>query len=255
MPVLIEYNPRIIDALCRTAETIAAEHDLVGQLLDTAWTGLAQSRPGGVDLDRAVWSGLHPALQRAALRRAYAALRGGETLGLDDVERVRAAAGRAPGRLIELPGNLAVRITQTSLQIGAPPAEDGPQLTTEQLELDVPGSADLGHGWRVAVTVEPPRSGDTRWEAWLSYPLDGALLLRRRRSGERMQQPGGQGSRRIQDRMVDAKLPRGLRDAWPLLVVGDSVVWIPGITALRGAQLGEEAVCVQVLKAIEESNV
>jgi hypoxanthine phosphoribosyltransferase (EC 2.4.2.8) len=44
-----------------------------------------------------------------------------------------------------------------------------------------------------------------------------------------MRLTGGRGTRRIQDIMVDARIPRALRAEWPLVVAGERIVWLPGI--------------------------
>jgi hypothetical protein len=38
----------------------------------------------------------------------------------------------------------------------------------------------------------------------------------------------------VQDLLVDAKVPRSQRDAWPVVVRGDEVVAVPGIAAAPG---------------------
>jgi hypothetical protein len=38
----------------------------------------------------------------------------------------------------------------------------------------------------------------------------------------------------VQDLLVDAKVPRAERDAWPLVVRGDEVVCVPGVAAAPG---------------------
>jgi hypothetical protein len=38
----------------------------------------------------------------------------------------------------------------------------------------------------------------------------------------------------VQDLFVDAKVPRGERDAWPLVVAGDDVVAVPGVAEAPG---------------------
>jgi len=38
----------------------------------------------------------------------------------------------------------------------------------------------------------------------------------------------------VQDLLVDAKVPRSERDAWPLVVHGDEVVSVPGIAEAPG---------------------
>ncbi|NTU83881.1 MAG: tRNA lysidine(34) synthetase TilS, partial [Chloroflexales bacterium] len=69
------------------------------------------------------------------------------------------------------------------------------------------------------------------WVALDAEALDGPLALRRRRPGDRFRPAGGLGSRKLQDFFVDRKVPRGLRDAWPILVTPGSVVWVTGLRA------------------------
>jgi len=51
-----------------------------------------------------------------------------------------------------------------------------------------------------------------------------------RSPGLRMRPAGGVGSRKLQDILVDARVPREDRDAWPLVFAGDRLAWVPGIT-------------------------
>ena len=64
--------------------------------------------------------------------------------------------------------------------------------------------------------------------------LPGPLRLRGRRPGDRMHPAGAPGSRRVQDIFVDAHVPRTLRDAWPIIVSGEAIVWIPGVRVAEG---------------------
>ena len=40
---------------------------------------------------------------------------------------------------------------------------------------------------------------------------------------------GLQAAKRLQDILVDAKVPRHLRDSLPVVSDGDEIVWIPGV--------------------------
>jgi tRNA(Ile)-lysidine synthetase-like protein len=46
---------------------------------------------------------------------------------------------------------------------------------------------------------------------------------------------GGRGSRKLQDLFVDRKVPHALRAAWPILVAGERILWVPGLRAAEGA--------------------
>ena len=98
------------------------------------------------------------------------------------------------------------------------------------------------------VSAEPtsPPARDA-WEAW--FDADAVrfpLTVRTRRPGDRIWPLGGRGSRKVQDALVDAKVPRAQRDALPLVVQGEEVIWIPGV--LRGATAPIDGTTTRVLR-------
>ncbi|HET9223966.1 MAG TPA: tRNA lysidine(34) synthetase TilS, partial [Roseiflexaceae bacterium] len=233
LPRLIEYNPHIVEALGRTAVICADEHDLAEQALSAAWPALAQARPGAIDFDGGAWQALHPALQRAALRRAYALLGGHDTLDLAHIEAAQAVIAQGVGRRVELPGSLAIEVSYDgAFTVGAARELDGPQLSGDEIELAVPGRSPLARGWLIeAIVCAEGAAADTvSWEVDLDAgTIVGPLVVRRRRPGDRYHPAGGRGSRRLQDMFVDAKIPRALRAAWPIIVAGGAIVWAPGL--------------------------
>jgi tRNA(Ile)-lysidine synthetase-like protein len=97
---------------------------------------------------------------------------------------------------------------------------------------------DLGDG-RVAVREYEsvwlergpvPLEGRVRWGRWTLESSRPGLRVRGWRPGDRL---AGHG-KKVQDVFVDAKVPRSEREAWPLVVLGDEVVAVPGITAAPG---------------------
>jgi tRNA(Ile)-lysidine synthase len=97
---------------------------------------------------------------------------------------------------------------------------------------------DLGDG-RVAVreydSVWLERSSvrldrEVRWGRWKLRPRREGLHVRGWRAGDRL----AARNLKVQDLFVDAKVPRSEREAWPLVVRGDEVVYVPGIAAAPG---------------------
>jgi len=56
------------------------------------------------------------------------------------------------------------------------------------------------------------------------------LTVRNRRRGDRFRPYGMQGTKKLKDFLMDAKVPRYERDSVPLLVCGDEMLWIVGYT-------------------------
>jgi tRNA(Ile)-lysidine synthase len=79
--------------------------------------------------------------------------------------------------------------------------------------------------------------------------LAAALAVRVVRAGDRLEPHGLAGSRKVQDLFVDRKVPRLQRAAWPLVVAGDKILWIPGITRSRFALVTAASKKVRYLRA------
>jgi len=58
--------------------------------------------------------------------------------------------------------------------------------------------------------------------------LPGPLALHARTSADRFHPQGMPSSVRLKDWMVNAKVPRAIRDRLPLLVSGEHIIWVPG---------------------------
>lgn len=141
-------------------------------------------------------------------RRHYAAL-------------AAAALGRT-GAELRLPRGvvLSVDATELLLTLGPPrvPAIGGDE------EHGLPFEGRLG-GWTVSIIPVPTPAGPSS-EGVIRLP-EGAVL-RGRRPGDRLRLPGGR-RRKLQDELVDRKLPRRERDALPLVADGGEVLWAPGL--------------------------
>ena len=231
LPALAGENPQLVAALGRTAQVCADDYDFMQGQLDAVWPGLAVETPDAIMLRREGWQALHPALQRYALRRAAARL-GTPALSLPQIEAARATAAR-PGRSLALGRTLRLEVEHAGLRFVRPDRArrtDEPQLADATVPLVAPGATPLG-GWVCVVGAAPPATPDRWWVALDATALDGPLALRRRRPGDRFRPAGGVGSRKLQDFFVDRKVPRALRDAWPILTTPGAIVWVAGLRA------------------------
>jgi tRNA(Ile)-lysidine synthase len=119
--------------------------------------------------------------------------------------------------------------------------------------LDLPGGLRFRLG-RERVEVGPADPGDLRWPMLRTRPCPGCdqvgvvhlraelrLELRSRVPGLRMRPLGGPGTRKLQDILTDARVPRHLRDRLPLVFADGRLAWVPGIALdTDAAALGGE---------------
>ena len=93
-------------------------------------------------------------------------------------------------------------------------------------------SADLGGGLRAIRAYDELRlEGVVTWGPWRLESDRPGLVVRPRRPGDRL---AGR-RRKVQDVLVDAKVPLDEREAWPLVVTaGGEVVAVPGVAEAPG---------------------
>jgi tRNA(Ile)-lysidine synthetase-like protein len=60
------------------------------------------------------------------------------------------------------------------------------------------------------------------------------VYIRYRQTGDRVHPVGMEGTKKLQDIFVDAKIPRHLRDSWPVVVnQKNEIVWVPQLVVDR----------------------
>ncbi|HEY7793171.1 MAG TPA: tRNA lysidine(34) synthetase TilS [Gaiellaceae bacterium] len=92
-------------------------------------------------------------------------------------------------------------------------------------------AADLGRGVRAVREYGTLRlEGAVHWGPWAIEADRPGLEVRSRRPGDRL---AGR-RKKVQDLLVDAKVPRAERDSWPLVVHGEEVVAVPGVAEAPG---------------------
>ena len=91
---------------------------------------------------------------------------------------------------------------------------------------------------RERAPADVPRSG---WTTWLPA---GSLGVRVSRPGDRVLPVGGVGRRKVARLLMEARVPRSARSAYPVVTSGGEVVWLPGVcrAAARIPAPGAEAV-------------
>lgn len=253
LPHLAQFNGQIVAALGRTAQVCADDYEYIQQQLETAWSeGLVEEYPDVLRFSLPRWNSLPPVLQRYALRRGAMHFACTEELSYEQVEAARFATTQHTGYQHLLAGGLVLQVSydafllarqdspvyQPGVSILDPAFQQFPQLARDDLALVVPGVLLLSDSWRVESSYQQPdhlpTEGRGRWRWWVALDADTIqtpLALRRRRAGERFTPAGGAGTKRLQDFFVDQKIPRPLREGWPLLATPTRIVWVVGLRA------------------------
>jgi tRNA(Ile)-lysidine synthase len=245
IPALESYNPRVRQAILRTAQTLAADHSIVDAYLTKVWSALVMHEADGlIEFDAAGLAAQPKAVRRRIILRAVQQLAPGLDIGYATLGDAAAFLEGAGSAQMQLGGGVTMtrdpRAVHVSLYPGPVPTADWPQLSEQSADVPQgsPLSMPLADGWHFSVEYQPvsasaleliPREGDAFQACLDADSLPGGLELRWPRRGDRFQPLGlGGHSQLLSDSFVNAKVPLRARGHWPLLCSGNRLVWVPG---------------------------
>jgi tRNA(Ile)-lysidine synthase len=235
LPVLRQFNPRIVEALAAEAALLKDESEALDLSVEAAAQKVTESRGEGFVVQREAFLALHPAIRRRLLRKLADAVAGGPS-GLSSIqvdEALQFMSAAPTGRTMHLPATLTIERTYERFII-APLATPAAPFACR---LMVPGRT-LVPQCGIAVEAillcsggEEPPDTNYCWQALFDYDKIGLpLQVRNRRPGDRFRPSGLDGkSKKLQDLLVDAKIPRRRRDTIPLLCSGTEILWVMGM--------------------------
>ncbi len=111
IPLLQRYNPKINEALLRTADSLADELSLIEEMVSQAWPQVVEEDDASVSINREAILALHPALQRHLLRRVIKKCLG-DLVDIEwkHVERLRSGMSLRKGKRVILPRKLTLHV-------------------------------------------------------------------------------------------------------------------------------------------------
>jgi tRNA(Ile)-lysidine synthase len=201
---------------------------------------------GSLDVPRL--RALHPALARRVI---VAWLHGQEAeteaVDFDAVDRVLAlvrSAARSGRADVGGGRHAARRGERLRLERTSSPAASAPPAAP--VRIRVPGITDApALGVRLAVRrsrgfrrLPAGAPGALPARCWIdgAIPPDAAWVLRAAAPGDRVRLLGAPGRRKLSDILIDAKVPAELRRRIPVLAIGDTIAWVPGLRIAEGFQ-------------------
>ncbi|MUG88431.1 tRNA lysidine(34) synthetase TilS [Paenibacillus timonensis] len=240
LPFLGQYNGQLPESLNRLAELAAAEDDYLQLEASKSYDILVRKEGEILSFSIPLFATLHVALQRRLIKLILNYL----PLSTEDRDFVKIEAIRQ--------GTIQDRPTTWSLDLGGgvkcvreydmirfiPPAAESriPHHTylVEQFPAEVPIEGmdqsllmtRLGAG-REGVLAKAEGNNEAIFDAdELVYPL----TVRSRIPGDAMKVMGLNGSKKVKDIFIDAKIPPSLRSRIPILTdAAGRILWIPGV--------------------------
>ena len=191
LPAIDAFDPSARELLARTADILGEE--------DRYFDDQIAQLPDGISVNREAFAKLPPALQRRVIRQLI------PDAGFLEVEAIRR-------------GDLR----QSDRRTGIVRPHDGAAV------------APPGASLRLATITCTCDPASFRARDPIGH-LDADLVrlpfvVSTRKPGDRMRPLGLDGPKRVQDILVDAHVPRHLRDSLPIVADREEIVWIPGVT-------------------------
>jgi tRNA(Ile)-lysidine synthase len=245
IPFLETYNPQVRKVLWRMAQTLAGDEEILGQMVAAVWDDcFIEQGSGYIALRRPVLLGQAKGMQRRLVRQGIDRLMPGlRDIDFDTIERaVHFITDPSHTANLSLTANVHLLLENDRIWIVLRDADlpdaAWPQIPIDmEMNLDVPGEVWLPKGWCLSAELIgraelPPAYQDNQntFQAWLSAEqLELPLRIRSRRNGDRYQ-PLGMPDKtvKLSDLMINVKLPRRVRSAWPVVCSKDAIIWIPG---------------------------
>ncbi len=261
LPLLKSYNPRVAEALLRTGRIASDDIDFLDREIARLWDEVAQQRGETIILDKERFDQLPPTLQRYLLRASVEKLLGSaKDIEMRHIEEMMSALAKPAGKRLSLPGGLIFSIEYNKYLLTSDLAALSPfPILRDEFRLNIPGQTRLP-GWRIEATIIDPSVVKGKPEGALApseiitpLPLikgkgtkgiglikndftayfdlgktGDKLLLRPRQRGDRFQPLGMSQTKKVNEFMIDAKIPRAWRQQIPIVCSPSQILWVVG---------------------------
>ncbi len=249
LPVLRQYNPSIDQALLRLADIAKEDNAFIEQQASQVWDEVARQENEAIYLDKKQIASLPVAVQRHLLRTAVTRLAGdARDIEASHVEAARRLLKKPASKRSPLPHGLICQggyhelvIASTAKQSELPTCPFPP--LPDEFHLEVPGKTAFS-GWNVLATIVREKvaflsSGgamrpsnricQSNLVAHFDLEKTGMnLCVRKRRPGDRFQPLGMNMPKKLNEFMVDAKIPHSWRGRIPIVCTPEQIIWVVG---------------------------
>jgi tRNA(Ile)-lysidine synthase len=232
LPLLKNYNPAIDEALLRTGRIAGDDIDFLDKETALLWKKLARQEGEAIILNRKGLDQLPPTLQRYLLRTGAERLLGSaKDIEMRHIEEMMALLGKPAGKRLSLPGTLSfvTGYDEYMLTLNLAGLSPLPELVGEA-RLNIPGKTLLP-GWYIEATIiereQISEKGDFTAYLDLAKTSDN-LVVQSRRRGDRFQPLGLSLPKKLNEFMIDARIPQNWRKNIPIVRSTEQIVWVVG---------------------------
>ena len=252
IPKLKEINPAINRALVTLGRNVTVDDEFINVHLGSAWEDVASvTEEGLVKLDACQMQSLGLSLQGRIVRKAVESVKG-DLCNITNahIEQILMLCMGAAGKKLNLPGGIIFEVGygEAFVRTSEMSLNKFPEFPNS-FTIKIPGVTKAGD-WMVKTELRSDDCGIRGLpnRQCLDYGVVGdRLWARQRKPGDRFQPHGMNNYKKLQDFMVDSKIPREIRDRVPLVVSDSGIAWVVGHRVSQWALIGENTdrhICV-----------
>lgn len=241
LPLLEEINPKAVAHIAETASLLAEEEDFLEQQAEAYFAqGKLPSAAEEIHLSREKLHALHPAMRRRVLRKAMA------NFLQADVSQAQIAAledllQRETGKSRDFHQGIRAENRYEALVLFRKREQQAEGFccelpVDEEVLIPEAGIAVCASFHEKKVEI----SAETCTNVFDYDKIKHTLFCRTRKAGDFI--PLQNGRKKIKDLFIDEKIPRDRRASYPLITMGEEVLWVPGLRASAAAGVDEQTV-------------
>jgi tRNA(Ile)-lysidine synthase len=232
LPYIMEnFNPNIIEGLFRMSLLATEDSTIIEDAVEKKYNSVVKNK----SYNSIIFSGSHfmmesTPLKKRLIRKAVLGIKG--TLHGIEEKHISSVLelfqNKRTGSTLDLPGGIIARVSYDELFI-----ERSRSAREELPEVRITLGDSLIPEWGLLIKVENIEKAETDGRGKFSVTIDGdklegEMILRQRRDGDRFSPTGLIGSKKLKDYFIDRKVPRDQRDTIPIISDSKGIVWVAG---------------------------
>jgi tRNA(Ile)-lysidine synthase len=247
LPQLRSYNPQVAEALLRMARLATDDLAFIDREVARMWPEVAQKRGNTVVLDKKSFVDLTSALKRHLLRTSIEELLGNlKDIEARHIEEIMDALDKPAGKRISLPDGLTFTIEYDRYLLGSDYASLSPFPVLEsEFNINMPGKTNIP-GWDIeaiiidsSVISEEGEKADGFSACFDFARIGHKLTVRHRQPGDRFQPKGMSQPKKLNEFMIDARIPQAWRQRVPIVCSPEQILWVVGWRIDERAKVSE----------------
>jgi len=225
IPLLEEIKSDSIDNISKSIDNLRDIGIALQRLVDSI---KINTRFGYTEMDREDFDRLPSAAKFLILKKMLATFD-------SDLELKRA-------HIINLPVRGIIRLKNSYIEILPSRVIVAKSLKEEEKELPLPGKVVYGYYEIETEIITPPVKVKTKGCEFFDLEnLQLPLRVKGRGEGDRLVTFGKENSKKLKDLFIDSKIPRVLRDMYPVIYDAKGIIMVPGIKRSNRASVNEKA--------------